>query len=161
MEVTEINVVSLKRLEEQFEANQSSSRFKNSGAYNSIVKDNHTNNNNNKNRQRTERKAKTVYPPCRTSGKTPRRNATLKPMQELEIVPWTEERKDKIRFSEEITEAMQLGMFKQWANFVSEIAMSSLWSCNWHTRDHQRSISTSPRACLAKTVGEIRGDDEF
>ena len=60
----------LKKQREQTENNQNNPRNKNSDTNSSNPNNNVNNNNNNRNSNRAERKPKTVYPPCETSGKT-------------------------------------------------------------------------------------------
>ena len=95
----------LKKQRATTENNQNNPGNKNSDANTSNPNSNANNNNNNRNNNRAERKPKTVYPPCETCGKTntPQRNVILEPMQPIDRLPGTEDRKDRTRSQKEPT----------------------------------------------------------
>ena len=94
----------LKKQREQAENNQNNLGNKNSDTNTSNPNRNVNNNdNNNRNSNRAKRKPKIVYPPRETCEKktTPQRNAILEPMQPVDRLPGTEDRKDKFRSQRE------------------------------------------------------------
>ena len=122
----------LKKQREQFDDTQNFSGNKNSGANKSNSNSNvNNNNNNNKNSNKAERKPKTVYPPCKTCGKTNHStekcnfgaNAANRPP------PRSEDRKDKIRYQREPIKVTLMKLFKLQPKIYTNNATSSLRSC--------------------------------
>ena len=92
----------LKRQKEQIEDTQYNPANKNSSASNSIPNNNtnkNNNNNNSENSDRAEKSQKMFTHPARHVGRQTiaRTNATMKPMQPIDRLPGTENRKDRIR----------------------------------------------------------------
>ena len=104
-----------KKQRKQTEINQNIPGNKNNDANNSNPNSNVNNNNdNNKNSNRAERKPKTVYPPCETCWKTNHstEKCYFEPMQPINRLPGTQDRKDRIRSQRERTKATLMKLLK-------------------------------------------------
>ena len=66
---------------------------------------------------------------------TPQRNASMEPMQAIDRLPGTEDRKDKIRSKKEPIKMTRMKLLKLQPKIYTENATSSLLSCDWQTGD--------------------------
>ena len=107
----------LKREKQQSKDTQNIPGNKNTGAKNSFPNNNtnKSNNNNYKNSNRAEGKPKKLFfHPVRHVGRqtTPKRSATMEPMQPIERVAGIKDRKDKIRSKKEPTKMIQMKLLR-------------------------------------------------
>ena len=85
----------------------------------------------------------------------------LEPMQQIDRLPGTGDRKDRIRFKKGTTKDLQMILVKLRPKIQIENATFSIRSCNWPTGNHQNNISTNPRCYLAAKSGVIHEDDQL
>ena len=81
---------------------------------------------------------KLVIHPVRHVGRptSRQRTATMEPMQTIDRLPGTEDRKNKIRSNKDPAKVTQMKLLGLQPKIYTENATSSLRSCDWQTGDY-------------------------